>query len=312
MESVPCILGCHAETKGLFAGTDLINNLPGRYQVVQCTKCGLMWTNPRPTIESMDYYYPDHYGPYQGTRVNLNTRQNRFLLSLKQLAKKIFQLNITRLPRLKPGRMLEIGCASGSFLYQMHSKGWEVEGIERSENAAKAAQSLGFPVHQGTVETAPETDHLYDMVVGWMVFEHLHEPLKALKKIHNWVRSGGFLVLSLPNANSLEFRIFKSRWYALQLPNHLYHYTPHTLEKVLHKGGWKIIRVFNQRTLNNLIPSIGYLLKDNKILRRLSKRLIAFPERAVMAHFIFYPLAYLLSLLGQTGRMTVWAMKIDG
>jgi len=311
IESVPCILGCNTEIDVLFTGTDRINKLPGNYQVVKCTKCGLMWTNPRPTPESILYYYPDCYGPYKATQVNVNRRQNKYLLLLKQLTKKIFQFNTTILPPLTPGRMLEIGCASGSFLYKMHSNGWKVEGIEPSENAANAAQSLGFSVFQGPVENAPDYENLFDLVVGWMVFEHLHDPLKALKKIHRWVRPGGFLVLSLPNADSAEFRIFKSRWYALQLPNHLYHYTPYTLEKILNTAGWKMIRIFHQRTLNNLIPSIGYFLKDNHIMTRLSKKLVAFPEHAVITHLIFYPLAYILSLLGQTGRMTVWAVKTD-
>src|SRR3546814_20558991 len=61
----------------------------------------------------------------------------------------------------------------------------------------------------------PETP--FDVVVGWMVLEHLHEPLAALKKLRRWVRQDGWLVLSVPDAGGLELKLFRDRWYALHL-----------------------------------------------------------------------------------------------
>jgi len=144
-----------------------------------------------------------------------------------------------------------------------------------------------------------------------MVLEHLHDPVLALQKFHRWVEPHGWLVLSVPNAGSVEFKTFRDRWYALQLPNHLYHYTPDSLSKVLEAGGWKTVRIFHQRILANFIASTGYWLQDHGILPRLSDKLGALPESRGRLNYFFYPLAYLLSIFGQTGRMTVWARKID-
>ncbi|MCP4578448.1 MAG: class I SAM-dependent methyltransferase [Deltaproteobacteria bacterium] len=312
LESSPCPLGCKGGDSMVLTGCDRLNHLPGTYHVVRCMYCGLMRTTPRPTPETMGYYYPDHYGPYRGTRVNPDKKRNGHLSFLRKWVKDIFPFNTTRLPRLQPSRVLEIGCASGAFLNKMSHKGWQVEGLEFSKTASHAARSLGFSVHTGSLETAPDPQYLFDLVVGWMVLEHLHDPVLALQKLHRWVEPNGWLVLSVPNAGSMEFEIFKERWYALHLPNHLYHYTPDSLRKICAAGGWEIIRIFHHRTLTNLFASTGYWLQDHGMLPRLSKKLVALPESSTgRLNYFLYALALLMSIFGQTGRMTVWARKRD-
>jgi len=204
--------------------------------------------------------------------------------------------------------MLEVGCASGAFLHHMSAQGWQVEGVEFSSKASQSALQLGYSVHAGPLETAPEPHRPFDLVVGWMVLEHLHDPVGCLLKLSKWTKPGGWLVLTVPNSASLEFRIFKEKLYALHLPNHLYHFTPDTLGRVLQAGGWTLDKVCHQRVLNNLMGSMGYVLRE-KGLTGLGQKLIDFPERAGRWPYVLYPLAWMLSLFGQTGRMTVWARK---
>lgn len=207
---------------------------------------------------------------------------------------------------MAPGRVLEIGCASGAFLHQMNAQGWQVQGVEFSEKAAEAAAKLGFHVHAGPLETAPNPDEPFDLIVGWMVLEHLHNPVDCLKKLRQWAKPGAWLVLSVPNAGSIEFSIFKDKWYALQLPTHLHHFTPQTLENMLQITGWKLEKVHHQRVLSNLIASTGYVLRDSGYVK-VGQKFIDFPEQAGRWTYVLYPLAWLLSVFGQTGRMTVWA-----
>jgi SAM-dependent methyltransferase len=202
--------------------------------------------------------------------------------------------------------MLEIGCASGAFLHHMACQGWKVQGIEYSEKVAQAAAKLGYPVHSGPLETAPQPDQPFDLIVGWMVLEHLHEPVAGLKKLREWAKPGAWLVLSVPNAGSAEFRLFKDKWYALQLPTHLYHFTPRTLEKVLSASGWHLEDVRHQRVLGNLFASVGYVLRSKGFMQ-IGQKLINFPESAGWWNHVLYPIAWLLSVFGQTGRMVVWA-----
>jgi 2-polyprenyl-3-methyl-5-hydroxy-6-metoxy-1,4-benzoquinol methylase len=312
LESRPCPLGCAPDDEPILTGRDRLHGLPGEFQVVRCSGCGLMRTNPRPTPDSMTFYYPEDYGPYTSTKVESGSDRTSIRQRLSRLAKRLIDLRIDSLPPLPAGRMLEIGCASGSFLHRMSALGWQVHGIEFSESPAKAAQALGYQVHCGSLETAPAPPHAYDLIVGWMVLEHLHEPALALQKLHSWARPGARLALSVPNAGSWEFRFFKDAWYALQLPNHLYHLTIKTLASLLEQSGWRIEKTLHQRDLSNLVISCGYVLQDRRVLPRIASWLIdSSKQRKGLLFVALLPFAYLMSALGQSGRTTVWAVRKD-
>jgi SAM-dependent methyltransferase len=151
----------------------------------------------------------------------------------------------------------------------------------------------------------------FDLVVAWMVLEHLHDPILALRRIREWTAPAGWLVASVPNAGSWELRAFSDAWYALHLPNHLWFPTVSTLSKVLERAGWTLERVFFHRDLRNLLGSLGYVLEDRGRLPGLAARLKAFPEAGGRLSQVLFPLAFLLAAAGQTGRMTIWARRKD-
>lgn len=309
LESVNCPLGCPEGEDIVLRGHDLLHGFSGEFNVVKCTSCGLMRTDPRPTRESMGGYYPDNYGPYRGTRVDNTVRRPVYFSWFRLLLTKIVNFRTHDIPMLSPGRMLEIGCASGSFLHRMAGKGWHVAGIEFSEHAATAARSLGYPVHAGGFESAPPPDEPYDLVVGWMVLEHLHDPIAALERLRQWVRPGGWLIVSVPDTSAIEFKIFKETWYGLHLPNHLYHFSRGTIIKVLAKSGWEAKKVMGQRIITSLLGSIGLtLLRDNSD-SRLGRFFLSLPTAGLWLNIVLYPISYLMAMFGQTGRITVWAQK---
>ncbi len=311
LEHSPCPLGCVHADEPILTGRDYLHDLPGEFSVVKCLTCGLMRTDPRPTPDTIGFYYPDDYSPYVGSRVRSGDRTGRSESALKAMLKQVIRLNTQSLPSIRPGRLLEIGCASGSFMHKMAHQGWGVTGIEFDQKAAESARALGYPVFAGSMETAPEPDSCYDLVVGWMVLEHLHDPVRALERLRQWVSPKGWLVISIPNAGSLEFSLFKDKWYALQLPTHLYHFTPATARALLKSAGWSIQEILHQRVLTNSIVSAGYCLRGSKGLSAIGESLEAFPKLGIPGNVLLYPLALFLSLFGQTGRMTIWARR-DG
>jgi 2-polyprenyl-3-methyl-5-hydroxy-6-metoxy-1,4-benzoquinol methylase len=308
LEDVPCPFGCPKSDEIVLTGRDLLHNLPGSFTVVKCRSCGLMRTNPRPTPGTIGFYYPDDYGPYIGTNIQKIKPKStsRMKKLLRPVAKWFFNFNYIILPPLPPGHLLEVGCASGAFLHAMAGQGWGVEGLEYNQKAARSAASLGYQVHIGSLEKAPEPKEKYNLIVGWMVLEHLHDPIGGLQKLRDWAKPGAWLVLSTPNSGSFQFRLFKERWYDLHLPNHTYHFTPETLGHVLEAGGWKLEKVYHQRSLANLIASTGYVLRD-KGYSGVAQKLIDFPVRGNKWVYAIYPIGWLFSVFGQTGRMTIWA-----
>lgn len=314
LEHCPCPMGCPAGDEAVLTGHDRLHGLPGKFTVVKCHACGLMRTDPRPTRESIGFYYPVTYGPHRNTpgevpaissrpshRRRLAGRVARFLY------RDVFVFHNETVPPRPPGRLLEVGCGTGTFLRKMAAEGWTAEGMEFSDRAAETARSLGCDVRTGALEDFPDPGRKYDLIVLWMVLEHLHDPDLGLRKLRGWLSPGGWLAFSVPNAGSLEFRLFREHWYGLHLPNHLYHFTPRTVRLLLERCGWRMERIFHQRTISNIAGSLGYLLPDRGPVGGLARVLRSFPERGGWAPYGLYPLAYLLSVFGQTGRMTVWA-----
>jgi len=307
LEDVPCPLCQSKEADHVLTGRDLINSMPGRFNVIRCKSCNLMRTNPRPTKTGIADYYPDHYGPYNNTKIKENPttshQYKRFRAGIKNF---LFNSRTTYIPRCKPGRLLEIGCASGSFLHEMALSGWSVQGIEFSKKAAQEVEKMGYPVFNGSLERAPQPASPFDMIVGWMVFEHLHNPVSDLAKLRAWSTPDTWLVISVPNASDLQLELFGDSWHDLHLPNHLFHFTPKTLGNVLSASGWKIHSIHHQRTVNNLIVSLGNLM-ISKGYRTFGSSLIKLPGRLGKLRYLLHPVGWILSKFGQTGRMTVWA-----
>ena len=311
LESSDCPLHSGGEDIHILRGRDRLHDLPGEFDIVECKRCGLMRTSPRPVPNSIGYYYPLDYGPYKGTVVATNNEKRNWKSLLVSVGKTVFDVKAAALPKMPVGEMLEIGCASGSFLHLMAKRGWNVEGIEFSPEAAQSARELGYPVSTGAVETIDKPRDHFDLVVGWMVVEHLHDPIVALQKLAMWTRKGGMLAISVPNAGSFEFRLFGPRWYALHLPNHLYHFDPQTIRATLEAGGWRVTKIIHQRTISNIIASAGYWLSDHGYISA-GRMLSNFPERGGrIGTLLLFPISYVMALFGQTGRMTVWAERKD-
>jgi 2-polyprenyl-3-methyl-5-hydroxy-6-metoxy-1,4-benzoquinol methylase len=290
----------------VLSGRDLLHDLPGEFTVVECASCRLLRSDPRPTPATIGYYYPSDYGPYLGTIVSAQAGSG-LKAGLVSLGKRLFDTKAHAIPATTPGRLLEIGCASGSYLHAMAGQGWQVEGIEFSAEAAASARKLGYRVDAGAVETIDRDDAGFDLIAGWMVLEHLHQPLAVLRKLRLWVKPQGRLAVSVPNAGSLERRLFGRNWYALQLPTHLYHYDPASIRKLMAAAGWRVTKIHHHRTLANLVASTGYWLRD-KGQDALGQKLIDFPEKGGrVGALALFPFAWIAALFGQTGRMTVWA-----
>src|SRR5436309_1597849 len=113
LESAPCPLGCSPHDEVVLTGRDRLLKLPGEFPVVRCAYCGLMRTDPRPTPQTIGYYYPEDYSPYQVRAHRRLTIRDRFAARVHRL------VNAWRIPALRPGRLFEFGCGPGGYLRWM-------------------------------------------------------------------------------------------------------------------------------------------------------------------------------------------------
>ncbi|ACB33243.1 Methyltransferase type 11 [Leptothrix cholodnii SP-6] len=305
LESRPCPNGCEPADQSVLVGQDRIHGIPGRFTVVRCQHCGLMRTDPRPTPQTIGAYYPADYAPHRAVDAVSKPKVRKWRHRFKDKIARLLGRDVRRLPPIEPGHMLEIGCASGAYLKEMRAQGWSVEGIEYSDAAAQSAREMGIHVQTASVETARDPERTADVATAWMVLEHLHDPVQALVKIRRWLKPDGYLVGVVPDANALDRRLFGELWYALQLPSHLYHYTPATLRQVLDTAGWELVQTRWQPNERNLLISLEWWLAGRN--RPTAKKCLLWLKEARGARRLRRWLAWTLGVTHQSGRMEFWA-----
>ena len=313
LENKNCLFSCKQNDELILEASDLLFKKEGVFSIYKCKECNLIRTNPRPILEQMRYYYPNEYGPFESTDIKNNLRRENLkaIEYIKYVKDYLFNTKDQDIPKIPPGNLLEIGCASGSFMKKMEQKGWKVEGIESSTYAGMKAKLNGLKVHIGNLEEAPKSKNKYHLIVGWMVIEHLHDPKSSLKKLNNWATDDGWLAISVPNVDSIDFKIFKQHWYALQVPTHLYHYSPRTITVLLEECGWSVKKIFHQRSSSNLLMSFSLYLYSIKCFN-LSSLFKKINEATGIWFYLKFPLGFLLGATKQSGRITVWAKRKNG
>jgi SAM-dependent methyltransferase len=141
-----------------------------------------------------------------------------------------------------PARLLDVGAGRGRFVLAARAAGYEAAGIEPSLRGAQAAAAAGAPVQQVTIERAVIEPGSLDAVTLWHVLEHLEEPHAALERIRGWMAPGSGLMVGVPNLASLQAQISGERWFHLDVPRHLTHFTPLGLTRLLEVTGFSVLR----------------------------------------------------------------------
>lgn len=290
----------------LFPARDRLHGVPGEFWIVRCRECGLLRTSPRPTGAALAAYYPEDYAPHAeaGDAAPAEAGERREGLA-GWLRRHGASRRIWWTPELWPGaRVLELGSGAGHFVRHALARGWDVHALEPAgAPAERLARDPRVTVHRGPAEALDLQPRSFDAVFAWMVVEHLEDPAAVLRKVAAALRPGGYFVFSIPNAASWERRAFRTHWYALDAPRHLWHFTPRTLARLLGSCGLALERIFHQKTLKNVGGSLDLLAAARPGAAWLARPLARLVSRPA-ASFL---LGAALAGLRQGGRLTVVA-----
>ncbi|MGC2404284.1 MAG: class I SAM-dependent methyltransferase [Acidobacteriaceae bacterium] len=187
-------------------------------RILRCPSCGLHYRSFRPENEELSRLYraadDSRYEAEMPNRWRTAHRHKRI---------------IDRYVSGK-GDLLDVGCASGAFLRLMRDAGWNVEGIEPSESQFRRAVNLlgdSTIIRQCMLQGASLSKD-YDLITLWDVLEHVTEPAAFLQLASSHLKSGGHLVLNVPQADSFIARLLGYRW-PLLLAEHLNYFTRQSL-----------------------------------------------------------------------------------
>jgi SAM-dependent methyltransferase len=162
------------------------------------------------------------------------------------------------------GKILDIGAGSGSFLASMKTLGWDPYGVDISAEAVARAQRLGIRMVQGEVRDAPFPDSFFDVITLRAVLEHVHHPVETLREVRRFLKDQGRVYVVVPNIASLNFWLFGGFWYALEVPRHLYAYSPRVMRGLAEKAGFVVLSVRFRSSTLGLRASLQYWYDDRK------------------------------------------------
>ena len=280
MKTISCeVCGSH-QHRFLFEGWDRIFGIPGKFKIVQCKECGLIFINPQPEPETLkefypkDYYIsnPSHYREYSWLRRKVletywgyqgpsNSREDLHLF--KKMILLPFRIRYRHaIPFVEGGRLLDIGCGNGTELYKLKLMGWEVYGVEMDVEASERARSKGISVFTGDLFEANYPDHFFHAVRMSFVLEHLPNPKQTLIEIKRVLRPHGRIYISVQNARSLNYRLFREKWFSLDVPRHLFSFTPKTIGMLLSTLDLKIKTIRYSSGTRTFLVSLQYWLND--------------------------------------------------
>ena len=283
---LPCAVCGSDDADPVWATPDRAFAVPGVYAVVRCRGCGFLYQRPRVRDEHLSACYPDHYPrhqepsprvPFKGSAARQRAVRWALARGLGYHALRDDHVSIlTRLrarrmlrrlrwscpPWIGSGRYLDVGCGSGAALAVAKALGWRIAGIEMDAAAAAIARRFTDEVHVGDVLTAPFARARFDVVTAFHVLEHVPDPVAVARRMLDWLAPGGLLIVEVPNAGGLGATLFGGAWAGLELPRHLSHFTPETLELVLRKAGGRIVWTWHQAKPRSYLWSLSALMRD--------------------------------------------------
>jgi ubiquinone/menaquinone biosynthesis C-methylase UbiE len=309
MEPSACVCGMVADETRVVR-RDLMLDSRLEFRVGRCPECGVERLNPRPTEASMPAFYPFDASAYQPYA---NMPERRF--SPRRWDRRYgLRKRLRAIERhVEGGKLLDVGAASGDFLSEVaRSSRWTAEGVEPQPEAGAQARARGLTVYRGTLESCNLPSASYDVITLWDVFEHLHDPQAALAEAARLLRPGGLLVMSTPNLDSWDRRLFGKYWIGYELPRHLYLFNRRNAIPLLARQGFDLLEVrsfFGSHAY--FMTSLRFLLMDAIRNTRARQALVSLAF-SIPVRLLMIPYFWLADRLLRTTTMTLFAQKQEG
>jgi len=169
-------------------------------------------------------------------------------------------------------RLLDVGCADGSFMDMVSDNlgevvrsvdGADVPSRWHNQGAAQKNGNLYVQDFQRSTGDVPEGE--YQAVTMWEVIEHIENAYSFLRNIQRVMAPGGGVLLSSPNLLSVSRFVKGTNWVGISEQDHKYLFDAKTLGMLLERAGFTDVSVRAY-----FLPSRGPLMDGcNRLLSRL-------------------------------------------
>ena len=253
-------------------------------QVLQCASCKDVFLAPEQqesapeSLYSQDYFTEREGYFFHDGVVDGSGRESPHVADFRA------GLSLIEAHALPSRSLLDVGCATGSFLSLAQARGWQCRGVEVSAfAAAQARERTGCEVFCGRLEDAPFGASAFDVITMWDLLEHLPEPLQGLEAARRLLKPSGLLLVNTPNENSLLRKVARllyrgSGGFMTTPVNRLYHryhlhyFAAETLSVLFQRAGFELVRMNTKQiptSRGRISPATRMAMKALSVAERL-------------------------------------------
>ena len=210
------------------------------FPVFSCSTCTFLFTQDVPSENEIGKYYASSsYISHSDTKEGLI---NSLYHKVRKITLKAKRILVQKLAGKSKGNILDIGSGTGAFLNEMKMNGWSVTGIEADEVAGNIAHAKYHIVSQEPNELFSLPGQ-YDVITMWHVLEHVHKLNEYLERIKELITKDGLFIVAVPNPASRDAHAYGTFWAGYDVPRHLYHFSPESMQVLMKKHGFEIIKI---------------------------------------------------------------------
>lgn len=208
------------------------------FGIAECSNCTLRFTQDTPDAVSIaPYYKSEDYISHSNTSKGLINGIYQFVRKRTIHAKRKL---IEKTANLKKGTLLDVGSGTGSFINEMKIAGWQTTGLEPDATAREVARKL-YDLELGDTNVFFQLPAgSFDVITLWHVLEHVHDLAVYMQHLKNLLKQNGKLIIAVPNYTSKDAAIYKEYWAAYDVPRHLYHFSPASMQALMKRNGLEI------------------------------------------------------------------------
>ncbi|MHB8388436.1 MAG: class I SAM-dependent methyltransferase [Acidiferrobacteraceae bacterium] len=218
------------------------------FSLLRCTECGVVFTDVTFGHAEYERYYPKAYYAHVDAHLQEGLREivqrdalrmdsgERLAIGAALRARLLIRLALVQIPFRREARFLDVGCGAGKLLGVAKRLGYRCYGVEPGTAARALLERNGIKAYE-SIDSVGPADGEFDIVLFNQSLEHFAAPAGALRKAASLLSPSGVMIVSVPNYGCNDRVAFGAYWRHLDLPRHLFHFTPASFRSLAQSVG---------------------------------------------------------------------------